>query len=332
MVKKNMGIREIAKMAGVSVATVSRVINTPELASGKMREKVSAVIEEYHYVPNLGARNLFAQTSNSIALFVYDLENPFFVALVKELNKIALERKCTLLICDTESDLEKEWDYLQYCEGIRTKGIIFTEGFNNNMFIKNNTHQTLVFLDRHVSSKFTTVKSDNKAGIAMLIDYLYNLGHRVFGFAGFNENVTSSIERRDAFTASLAEKDIYMSPEYIFRGDLIPDTGIKALDYFCLLKVPPTAIVCANDQIARGFIARANKMGMSVPDDFSVVGFDGCNPDYFYPKITTVRQDVHQIAIELFDSIFLDDYEPKERIIDVSFSIGDSCKKFNTST
>lgn len=330
MTKKRLGIRDIAKLAGVSVATVSRVINTPELTSEAVREKVSRIIEEYNYVPNITAGNLYSKNSNSFALFVYDLENPFFIALIKELHKIAFQKKCTLLICDTENSPEKEMEYFKYCEGIRTRGIIFTEGSSNSLSLEKST-QTFVFEDREISPQFSTVKSDNRKGISMAVDYLYNLDHRRIAFVGFDPEMNSGRERKEAYVDSLAEKGITPPDEYIFHGRMTPLTGVQALDYFSALKQPPTAVVCANDQIARGFILRASKMSLSVPGDFSVVGFDGCNPEFFYPAITTVQQNIPLIAQKLFECIFSENENaaPQSHMLDVSLVIGDSCRKAN---
>lgn len=326
MPKNNMGIRDIAKLAGVSVATVSRVINTPELATPATREKVRAIIREHHYIPNLTARNLYAKESNSFALFVYDLENPFFIALVKELHKIAFRDKRTFLICDTENNEEKEREYFRYCEGIRTKGVIFTEGEDNPIFHME-TNQRIAIMDRSHSPKHSCVRSDNRAGMFTLVDYLYNLNHRTFGFAGLNDEMFSCSDRRDAFVEALRERGIEIPEENFFRGGMNPYTGVHAVDYFCTLKNRPTAIVCANDQVAQGVVMRANQMGVKIPEDFSVVGFDGCIPDYFTPKITTVRQNIPEIAANLYDCIFGEDSLPAEHVVDVRLEIGDSCAR-----
>lgn len=327
MKDKQIGIREIAKLSGVSVATVSRVINTPEITSEKLRNKVNAVIEEYNYVPNLVAKNLFSKDYHSLAIFVLDLENPFFVALIKELNKIVFQHKQTLIICDTENNSEKEREYLKFCKAIRVKGIIITEGFTDSSLYDVRIHEKLVFLDRKISSDFTTVKSDSKAGITMMIDYLYNLNHRHFGFIGSTDSIslTSIEERTQIFHDVLTNKGIEVNSSFIYRGSLSTKTGAKALDYYCSLSKPPTAVLCANDQIAYGFIARANALGVKIPGDFSIVGFDGCTTGYYYPKLTTIRQDLPRLAQVLYNAVFSDD-EPKERIINVSLSLGDTCR------
>jgi DNA-binding LacI/PurR family transcriptional regulator len=327
MSEKRIGVRQIASLAGVSPATVSRVINNPDHTSPEICERVNKIIKEYNYVPNQMAKNLFSKTSNSIAVFMYDMKNPFFIRLVQELNKIAFANKYTLLICDTENNYEKEKEYLNYCERIRTSGIIITEGCNTELFINSRNSQPLVFLDRMVDEKFSTVRSDNDAGIKMLIDYLYNLNHRKIGFAGFCESCSSISERKNAFLEGMEAKDLEVPPEYIFNGDLDPNTGVTAMDYFYSLNNRPTAIMCSTDQIAKGMVMRANKLGVSIPNDFSVVAFDGTISDYFWPKITTIAQNITKIAQLLFDCIFLPEGMPIQHTVDISMIIGDSCKK-----
>lgn len=327
MNKKNIGIREIAQLAGVSVATVSRVINNTGNTSEETRERVNKIVKEYNYVPNIVAKNMYSSNSNSIAIFMLDLDNPFFIALIKALNSIAIENGYTLLICDSENCPEKEMEYLKYCQGIRTKGIIVTEGHSSSFHKQNIRNTNIVFHDRYISPEFSTVKSDNEKGVKMLIDYLYNLNHKQFAFVGWMPTIKSSLERKNAFEEALNDKGINVSDEYFFQGNLNMQTGVDAMDYFCSLSNRPTAIVCGNDQVAKGFITRAHMFNIKIPDDFSVVGFDGSSQDYFYPKITTIKQDVKTLAQKLFDCVISSDEEVQFHIVDVSMVIGDSCKK-----
>lgn len=324
---KSIGIREVAKLAGVSVATVSRVINNTGKTSEKTKEKVNKIVKEYNYVPNIVAKNMYSSTSNSIALFVLDLNNPFFIALIKALNAIAIKNKYTLLICDSENCQEKEMEYLKYCQSIRTKGIIVTEGHSSSFYKQHINNTNLVFHDRYISSEYSTVMSDNEKGMRLLVDYLYNLNHKQFGFVGMMPSIKSTIDRKNAFLKALKEKDIMVPDEYFFEGDQTVQTGVEALDYYCSLSNRPTAIVCCNDQIARGFITRAHMLNIDIPKDFSVVGFDGSNQEYFYPKITTIKQDVDTIAQKLFDCVTSSSEKAELNVVDVSMVIGDSCKR-----
>ena len=326
MNKKNLGIREIAKLAGVSVATVSRVINAPEKTSEAIRDRVNRVILENNYVPNMNAKNLFAGTSNAFALFIYDMENPYFTALIKEMGQVALRNKCSLLICDTESDPTLEAEYLRYCEAIHTRGIILTEGFIQSTAVFERSSQRLIGLDRSIDGHHTCIHSDNRKGIRLLMDYLFNLNHRTIAYAGNISGFRSCEERYSAFLSAIQDRGLDLPPEFIFEGALDATTGSRAMDYFCSLRNPPTAIVCANDLVAMGLCMRANQLGFGIPRDFSVVGFDGCMPGYAYPKLTTIRQDVVALSQALFNGLFDEDVEP-DTVVDVSLVIGDSCRK-----
>lgn len=325
--KQYFGIRDISKIAGVSTATVSRVINSPETTSEAVREKVMAVIKEYNYVPNQMAKNLFSMTSNSIAIFVYDMENPFFISLIKELNNIAFENHYTLLICDTENNIDKEREYLKYCQSIRCIGIILTEGVNYDLYSENNQYQTIAFFDRFADQQYTSVRSDNRKGMKLLVDYLYNLNHRKIAFAGVKEEFQSATERRNSYLEALRSHNLDFREDYIFTGGFNHKTGVNALNYFLSQDDKPTAVICANDQIARGFIMNAYKLNISVPGDISVAGFDGIDSTYFYPKITTIRQDINQIAQCLFGSVTSKSTTHTQKIVDVSMIVGESCKK-----
>lgn len=162
---KYLNIRDIAKLAGVSTATVSRVLNHPELTSSEIRARVQAIVQEHHYVPNQMVKSLFSHSADSIAVFVYDMANPFFIALIQELNRVAFDHKHALLICDTSNDIQKESDYLDYCAAIRVKGIILTEGFEFNP-ASNQLHSPLVMFDRVGQNVWPSVQSDNTAAIA----------------------------------------------------------------------------------------------------------------------------------------------------------------------
>ncbi len=328
--KKVIGIRDIATLARVSTATVSRVINQPESTSPEIRKKVQAVIQEHNYVPNRLAKNLFSKTSNSIALFVYDVGNPFFSTLIKELNKICFDNQFTLLICDTEDNKEREEKYLRYCQSIRCTGSILTEGVNYNLFTDTDFGQKIACLDRSIGEDYSFVTSDNYGGVQRLMDYLYNLNHRKIAFVGPKEKYQSAITRKKSYLDALIARGIPVVEDYIFeRGRFSSETGVEALGYFWSLNDPPTAVVCANDQIAQGFIMKAYKLGISVPGNISVAGYDGVDLSYFYPKITTIKQDIQQLAAALFDSVKDKNAPVVHKVAPNSMEIGESCRRIS---
>ncbi|PXV95488.1 LacI family transcriptional regulator [Lachnotalea glycerini] len=328
-----IGIREIAKLAGVSTATVSRVINTPDKTSPKVREKVEKIIKEYNYIPNQTIKNIFSKTSNSIAIFIYDMENPFFINLIKDLNKICLDNKYTLLILDTENNPDLETSYIEYCISNRCAGIILTEGLDYNLFEPYKNQIPIVSLDRSTKGVYSTVHSNNREMIHKVIDYLYNLNHRKIGFVGSEKTFDSIESRLCGYKEALTNKNIPINPEYIyFSNGLNIESGQAALGYFLSLSNPPTAIICSNDLVALGLINDAVFRNIRIPDTFSIVGFDGVLDKIHYPQITTVRQNIPILAKELFDLITNPPESSETKIVEATFVQGCTCMQIKLTS
>lgn len=180
--KTFLGIREIASIANVSTATVSRVINHPEKCSENTRNKVEQIIKEYKYVPNENIKHIFSKSSKTIAIFIYDITNPFYTQLIMELNELCFKEHYTLLICASENDLQKEKAYLELCLAKRCEGIILTEGVSNRLF--ENIDIPFVSLDRKDNTSISCITSESYYSIRKIVNYLYNLGHRKIAFVG----------------------------------------------------------------------------------------------------------------------------------------------------
>ncbi|MGI5850447.1 MAG: LacI family DNA-binding transcriptional regulator, partial [Christensenellales bacterium] len=318
----------IAQLCGVSIATVSRVINNPELTSPKTRNLVMKVIEENNYVPNLLAKNIFSKQSNTIALFVYEMENPFFLYLIKTLNHLAFDNKYTLIICNTENNKERELEYLRYCQSTRVFGLIITEGTSWETCDKAASTMKIVLLDRMVENcSYPSVSSDNYGGIQKAIDYLNNLNHKKIAFVAGDQNEFSSYDRLNSFVSIMKKKGYELPKEYIYYGSYSIETGSQALDQFFLSKDKPTAVICSNDVIARGMIYRAQTLGINVPNDLSIIGFDGVPNQFIYPKLTSIKQDIETISHTLIEEVASKSLHSKRHIVPVNLVIGDTCRK-----
>lgn len=328
-----IGIRDIAKLAGVSTATVSRVVNTPEITSEKVRERVQKIIEEYNYIPSQPVKKLFSKTSNTIAVFIYDMANPFFTSLIKELNQICLEHNYMLLICDTGTSLELEKKYLNFCLGNRCAGIILTEGVDSDLFESTKIHIPIVFLDRKSHGKFSTVRSNNRQMMYSCVDYLYHLGHRRIAFIGCKTPMDSVISRLNGYREALAQKGLFIPPGYIYDTNtkLNIKAGSQALNYFLSLPDAPTAIICCNDIIALGALNAAYSLGLKIPGDISLVGYDDVISNLHQPQITTIRQDLKEISRTLFDLVVNPPEEPVSKIIEAAFIQGATCSRIEAA-
>ena len=330
--KADSTIRDVAKKAGVSIATVSRVINHPELTSASVRGKVMTAVNECNYIPvgmSSGSSKTHAKT---IAFFTNDISNRFYIALTKELLRICYSNNYNIIICETESDIDLERRHYWYCKSANVDGIIYLAGSNQNVFETDDSFNIpIVFID-HAPLKNKpsySIISDSDKAIQLLINYLCNLGHKKIAFINSVQN--SSIEKRfNAYLKYMKQNDLIAFPDYIFRCDTITESaGINAFDHYYSLPEPPTAVIAASDQIAHGFIMRAMSLGVRIPDDFSVCGMDAIDSSFFYPTVTSAKQDVALIAQKAFD--YIADASPKIETlcetIDVSLRVGQTCRK-----
>ena len=314
-------------MAGVSTATVSRVMNHPEKCSAKTIEKVTKVIEENHYIPNDTIKSIFANESNIIAIFIQDINNPFYTKLVLEINNLCFKNHYMLLICDTEDNQDKERAYLEYCIAKRCAGIILTEGYSWEIF--KNADVPVVFFDRGREEKSVYVASDNYESARKVVDYLCNLGHERIGFVGSMSDFESVQCRYQGYKDELKARGVTYDCRYIYgeKGYMRAEIGRNALRHFLSLEEPPTAVFCACDVLALGVVNAAQKMNIQIPEQLSVCGFDHVMDDYFYMQLTTVEQDVPGIAKALFEEVVNYQDEPCRRIVKSKFIYGETCAR-----
>lgn len=295
-----IGIREIAKLAGVSTATVSRVMNHPEKCKPQTIELVNRIIEENNYVPNETARNIFSRSYNTLALFIFDIRNPFFTQLIVELNNVCLENDYTLLICDTENDPEKELAYLHSCQAKRCGGLIITEGLDTDIF--NECGIPYVYLDRQEN---LSVTSENYHSVKDVIRRFYDMGHRKIAFIGIADVFHSIKTRHAAYADALDELGIPYNKDYVFlKGNGFTNSlGAEGFNRFKNLDDPPTAVFCANDMCALGFMREAILQGVNIPEDVSICGFDHVLDDYTPVPLTTIEQNIPLLAETLFQLV-----------------------------
>jgi DNA-binding LacI/PurR family transcriptional regulator len=317
----------------VSIATVSRVINEPEKVAPETRQKVQAVIDKYNYVPNQIARNLGSRQSNSLALFVFDIVNPFFTNLIRELNSYAFDNNYALLICDTSDSRERELRYVDFVNMTRIAGLILTEGILHDTIDRIDASVPVVCIDRQLDCDrhHVLVTSANREGARTAMEYLVNLNHRRIGFLGGPAGVRTAEERKKGYLDVIGKYELPIDERYILAGDFKRESGVQALEYFLSLDEPPTAIFCANDLMAEGVLSRALSLNLSVPGDLSVVGFDGVSSNHF-KRLTTVRQSVEKIsevAMTELIKMIRHGRAPSTKVMEIptQFVVGETCQK-----
>lgn len=330
-------ITEIAKLCGTSPATVSRVMNNPEIVAAPLREKIVKIMHDVGYKPNPFASRLSSKSHWGLALFVFDILNPFFAMIVRRISHLAMEQGIPLTVCDTENNEEKERIYLDYLIDNKIGGIIFAEGISMKTIERAGKYTETVLIDRHSQEGvMSEVSSDNYNGARQAVEYLLQLNHRRIGFISGPENWPSAEERFRGYCDALESYKIPFRPEMVSKGDLRFESGISAMEYFLTLPEWPTAIFSANDQMALGALNKANILNISVPEDISLIGFDNI-PYYtlYNTKLTTVEQNIPELCETAFRVMMrkINGDEKSERqkriIIPTKLRIGETCRKLN---
>lgn len=304
-------IKDVAKEANVSVMTVSRVINNKGYISENTRNKVQEAIKKLNYSPNLGARNLVLKKTNFLGLVVPDISNPFFGDLVKAAENIAKNRGYSLLLGDSDGDVESEIEYIEAFKGRMCEAIILVAPRTEDKILKElNKKIPLVLVDRNIDDEtITQVVLDNSEGARAAVKHLIDLGHKRIAFIMGPNNVPNSHKRKIGYLDVLKENGIEYDPDLEYQGEFKIETGKEAFKKFIQLDNPPTAIFNSNDLIAFGFVIAAREAGYSIPNDFSVVGFD----DIFLsslmdPPLTTVKYPFVEMGIRAINML-LDSFD-----------------------
>jgi DNA-binding LacI/PurR family transcriptional regulator len=296
----DLSIDIVAKEAGVHRSTVSRAFSRPEAVKAETREHIMRVAERLGYTMSPLAQALRRKTSTFVPLIVPDITNPFFAELAKTMTEAAGERGYQLMLCVTNGDDVQTAGYLTAMQSLYAPfGIIApSTRVDIDALMQFDFGQRLVVIDRvDHQAGVPTVTVDSRRGIELAFDHLRSLGHRRIGYVSGISGTHTAQDRMDAYR-DLAEGD-----PIVLDSGADTEAGERAAGQFAAMAERPTAIIAANDMVAFGVISALASRGFRVPEDVSVVGFDGLALGArFNPALTTIRQpiaDMGSIAIEL---------------------------------
>ena len=289
-------IYDVAQLAGVSTATVSRALNATGQIAPATRAAIEAAVAELGYRPNTIARSLVTKSTETIAFLLPDITNPFYPKLVAGIQEYALSHDHTMLLCTTEGDAEREEQYLELLrskqvDGALVDGLVLPPD-RIARFVKDGF--PIVCLDRDIAAKsIPVVQVDNRLGGRLATDYLLGLGHRHIAHVTGAKALQISQDRLAGFRD--AQTDVGL--RLIVEGDFTEAGGYEAMRDLIGSGVEFTAVFAANDLSALGVINALVESGRRVPQDVSVVGFDDLRLSaYTSPPLTTVRQPAFEIA------------------------------------
>jgi DNA-binding LacI/PurR family transcriptional regulator len=303
-----MNIREVARVARVSTATVSRTINGSDKVAPETAERVRNAIRQLKFYPNDNARALGSGRSSLYGLIISDITNPFFPELVRSFEEIAVQYGQEVLIANTNYDPLRMETCVRRMLQRKVDGVaILTSEMGAHLIDEFSSRRIpLVFLDTGVpSERISNVVLDYAAGIDSAVQHLSELGHRDIGFISGPMDLTSARLRRQAFVASLKRKNIRLGVGFIEEGDHRMGGGHDAMMRLLALPARPTAILASNDLTAIGAMGAIFDHGLSVPKDISVIGFDDIDLSSFtQPPLTTIRVSRPEIARTAFRALF----------------------------
>jgi len=305
-------MKDVAERARVSVSTVSHVLNGTRKVAESTRDSVLMAIEELGYQPNLLAKSLKTQKTFTIGLLISDIQNSFFTAVVRGVEDIALSRGYHLFLCNTDEDAAREDEYITELAKKRVDGLIVASAAprHNHASRLQVADIPFVFMDREVEAvDANVVRVDNHRAMKLIAEHLVDLGHERIGMISGPLDKASGYERYHGFQAALADLEIDLDESLVQFGDFRTSSGREGANELLRLSSPPTALVTANNQMTLGALLTIQEMGLRIPDDVSVVGFD--DPEWAplaNPPLTALAQPTYEMGVRAI-SLLLDQIE-----------------------
>ncbi len=314
-------IKDVAKKAGVSSATVSRVLSNQENVREEVRIRVRQAVEDLRYQPSHVARSFRTNRSRIIGLIVSDIVNPFYTSLVRSIEDAASKNGFAVFLCNTDEDLQKEEIYVDFMIGERVAGVLLSPVCEEKSSVKKllDTGIPVVCMDRKVKGIETdTVMVDNVSGTYGAVEHLLKLGHHRIG-AMVGSRTTTGREREEGYRKALADYSIPIDESLLQRGSPKESVGREMTKQLLSLADRPTALFCGNNLLTVGALGEIFSQGLKVPGDIAIAGFDDLEwYSLVEPTITAVRQPIHeygQSAINLLFSRIDGLSTPKQSIV-----------------
>ena len=304
---KRTTIKDVASVAGVSVATVSRFLNESGYVDDSTKEAIRKAIEQTNYRVNKNAKFLKTRRSNQLMLMVPDIENPYYAEMFKTLQKLAAQKGYSVLLYDSNADTRMELAGLDLMEDLGADGLIYcsTESAQEVQDRLMQLQKPIVVSQRLDGLHFDTLHSIGGRGIYLAARHLIDLGHRRIAYVGGPEGSPVNRRRRNGLLMALEENGLTLPRDLCFEMDFTMDAGYKAGMYIASLTSLPTAICAANDMIAMGVMQALQERGLRVPADISITGEDNIGfARICRPGLTTINNSGSEFSRRAADLLF----------------------------
>ncbi|WP_439133293.1 LacI family DNA-binding transcriptional regulator [Pseudomaricurvus sp.] len=303
-----VSIKDVAKLAGVSIATVSRTLSKPESVADTTRDKVMVAVKKSGYVTNALASNFRRRRTNNVVVLVPDISNPFFSAVIQGIEIKASEMGYRILLGDTLQSSEREQAYVQLVRQRQADGLICL-GSEVPVASETNTRKSdpvvpVVMACEYIGPpSVPSVVINNSLAAQEMVDHLLSLGHKRIGYINGPKDSPLCEQRLAGYQAALANAGLPSKPSLIEQGDYSLGAGYEATCRLLKQHSKPTALFCASDEMAIGAMHAARDLGLDIPSQLSIAGFDDIDSaTYCYPPLTTVHQprsDIGKMAMTL---------------------------------
>ncbi|EAP93524.1 MULTISPECIES: DNA-binding transcriptional regulator CytR [Vibrio] len=293
-------MKDVAQLAGVSTATVSRALMNPEKVSVSTRKRVETAVLEAGYSPNTLARNLRRNESKTIITIVPDICDPYFAEIIRGIEDAAVENDYLVLLGDSGQQKKRESSFVNLVFTKQADGMLLLgtdHPFDVSKPEQKNLPPMVMACEFAPELELPTVHIDNLTSAFEAVNYLAQLGHKRIAQISGPTTATLCKFRQQGYQQALRRAGVSMNPAYSTVGDFTFEAGAQAVRQLLALPEQPTAIFCHNDAMAIGAIQEAKKLGLRVPQDLSIVGFDDIQfAQYCDPPLTTISQPRYEIG------------------------------------
>lgn len=326
-------IRDVARAAGVSQSTVSRALNGSGYVSPEARERVLAAAAALGFQPSHVARSLVRKSTHTLGLMLPDITNPYFPAIARGVEDAAARAGYTVILCNTDRDPAHEQDYIQVLRERQVDGLVLIASSPAvGEMVSRAGSLPAVFVDRVPrGAAADAVVVDNRRGMEAAVRHLLQLGHRRIGFVAGRVGSSTAEDRLAGYLAALGSAGLTPDPAYIVTGDFTYGGGYNAARALLALPHRPTALAAANDLMAAGVLRAAAEVGLRVPGELAVVGYDDIPlAGMFNPPLTTVAQPTYRMG-ELATQMLLERLagqappEPRRVVLAAQLVVRGSC-------
>ncbi|MFT5879163.1 MAG: LacI family transcriptional regulator [Moritella sp.] len=293
-------IKDVAKAAGVSIATVSRVMNKSPKASESAIKAVNLAMQKLAYRPNANARALVSQSTNTMGVLVGDVSDPFFGLMLKAIDNVALNKGKHILICNGYHDAATERAAIELLINNRCESlVIHSKGLGNQELIQFAKEiPGLVLINRYIPEiSEKCIALDNYQGSYLATEYLIDHGHQHIGYVCSNHNIEDVQQRKAGYLDALKAHGLSQLSAYIEYASPDEKGGEQAMAHLINKQIPITAIATYNDYMAAGVLAVLEENNIKAPQEMSLIGFDdGIISKHLHPKLTTVHYPIQVMA------------------------------------